>query len=354
MFQKSAGLALICILAFSLLISGCASESAKEPPKAPKDFGLAAALWTACHECNLESVRWMIEADANVNAALGDNLTTPLMETVRSYDNKCPAEIVAMLVEAGAEINKQDINGNTALHYAAKYNCGQFHWDAVKTLLENGADPVILNKLNQTPLELATQVYCPEKIEIITEYINAKKDSAMVVLLPEPDGKVGKLEVKNPQGTQLLDKPKTVVSVDDVGRPPQKPKAISDAEIDRIFGSALKARPQQPVYYTLYFKTGTTELSATSKMVVPQILQSVKKREPADVSIVGHADTKGTKAYNIRLSTRRAQIVADFLKNAGLNLRNVEITSHGEAFPVVQTGDGVDEPLNRRVEVTIR
>lgn len=32
----------------------------------------------------------------------------------------------------------------------------------------------------------------------------------------------------------------------------------------------------------------------------------------------------------------------------------LEITSHGEANPLVPTGDNVSEPRNRRVEVTVR
>jgi outer membrane protein OmpA-like peptidoglycan-associated protein len=32
----------------------------------------------------------------------------------------------------------------------------------------------------------------------------------------------------------------------------------------------------------------------------------------------------------------------------------IEITSHGESDPLVQTPDGVREPRNRRVELSIR
>jgi outer membrane protein OmpA-like peptidoglycan-associated protein len=182
----------------------------------------------------------------------------------------------------------------------------------------------------------------------------AKKDSTLVVLLPDPDGNVGKVQISNQEGSQTLDKVSNVVAIDDEGDAPKKQKAMKEGDIVKIFEGALLARPQQPVYYQLYFKSGTTQLSTSSKAVVPQILQSVKEREPADVSIVGHTDTAGSKAYNVRLSTRRARIVHDFLEKAGLKLRGVEITSHGEAFPMVPTGDGVHEPRNRRVEVTIR
>jgi outer membrane protein OmpA-like peptidoglycan-associated protein len=41
------------------------------------------------------------------------------------------------------------------------------------------------------------------------------------------------------------------------------------------------------------------------------------------------------------------------LLNAGKSL-TIEVTSHGERNPLVQTPDNTAEPKNRRVEVTVR
>ncbi len=186
MIHVSAKWALIFMIAATLGITGCASKKEDAPkPQAAKDYGLANALWSACQECNIETVRQLIDAGADLNASTGMHGTTALMETVRSYDNKCPAEMVAMLVEAGARINQQDKRGYTALHYSAQFNCGQAHIDATRALLENGADPGLLSKDMRTPLELATRARCADKVDLLVEHIKSyrmKLDS----VIPDP------------------------------------------------------------------------------------------------------------------------------------------------------------------------
>ena len=46
--------------------------------------------------------------------------------------------------------------------------------------------------------------------------------------------------------------------------------------------------------------------------------------------------------------------VGALLAAEGIDPGALEITSHGEANPLVPTGDNVSEPRNRRVEVTVR
>ena len=42
------------------------------------------------------------------------------------------------------------------------------------------------------------------------------------------------------------------------------------------------------------------------------------------------------------------------LVSAGLSLGQIEVGSHGESNLLVPTADNVNEPRNRRVEVTVR
>jgi outer membrane protein OmpA-like peptidoglycan-associated protein len=54
------------------------------------------------------------------------------------------------------------------------------------------------------------------------------------------------------------------------------------------------------------------------------------------------------------LALKRAESTRERLVEAGLELKRVEVSSHGENNPVIPTADNVAEPKNRRVEVTIR
>jgi outer membrane protein OmpA-like peptidoglycan-associated protein len=71
------------------------------------------------------------------------------------------------------------------------------------------------------------------------------------------------------------------------------------------------------------------------------------------VVVVGHTDTSGSPAYNVRLSERRAKAVADALVGLGVAQTALQVDWKGETMPAVATGDGVKEPLNRRSTIDI-
>jgi len=176
-----------------------------------------------------------------------------------------------------------------------------------------------------------------------------------VVLLPEDDGKVGQIEVKsNEGGSQIVDKAghKTVVS-SKTGKPSEPVKA-NEEELKKDYGAIKDIQPEKPISYTLYFKLNSDELTAESKKLIPEVLVEIKKREPCEVSIIGHSDTLGDDKYNIKLSTKRAISVKDILIKEGVKLQKLLVDSFGENDPVVKTADNVSEPLNRRVEIMVR
>jgi outer membrane protein OmpA-like peptidoglycan-associated protein len=135
--------------------------------------------------------------------------------------------------------------------------------------------------------------------------------------------------------------------------PPIVPIKVSDQEVAAIFGQVLAAMPTAPVRFILYFERDI-ELTPEAKELVPQILAAIKERRSVDTSVVGHADTAGSREYNYRLSRRRAEAVAQLLVAGGVALKTLDVTSHGKDNPAVPTGDKVSEPRNRRVEVTVR
>jgi len=59
--------------------------------------------------------------------------------------------IAKVLLEHGADVNRQSDNGNTPLHLAALWE----HYETAKLLLASGADVTIRNENGETPQELA-------------------------------------------------------------------------------------------------------------------------------------------------------------------------------------------------------
>jgi len=65
--------------------------------------------------------------------------------------------------------------------------------------------------------------------------------------------------------------------------------------------------------------------------------------------IAGHTDRVGSDSSNLTLSRKRANAIAAWFKNRGLSIP-IAWEGFGESAPAVKTGDGVDEPRNRRVD----
>ena len=69
------------------------------------------------------------------------------------------------------------------------------------------------------------------------------------------------------------------------------------------------------------------------------------------VLLRGHTDREGSAAYNVHKSERMAGAVRRELVSLGIPPSVITIEGLGESAPLVETQDGVREPLNRRVEV---
>ncbi|QIO55406.1 DUF4384 domain-containing protein [Rhizobium leguminosarum] len=85
-----------------------------------------------------------------------------------------------------------------------------------------------------------------------------------------------------------------------------------------------------------------------------ELLEALKEQKPGRIILIGHTDRRGGDDYNQKLSERRAQAVADFLKSNGLDA-TIDAEGRGASEPVDVTAtanlteDDVDA-LNRRVE----
>lgn len=177
---------------------------------------------------------------------------------------------------------------------------------------------------------------------------------SVVVLLPDPgDGNVGRAVVSNGVGATELSAARESTTVN----PNQAPAPVvvmNEADVTRLFGDVLATLPAAPQRFLLYFRFESEELTEESRALLPQILQAVKNRPFPDVAVVGHTDTTGTNAGNYELGLRRANAIRSRLVEAGIDAALIEVSSHGESDLLVKTADGVAEPRNRRVEITVR
>ena len=177
---------------------------------------------------------------------------------------------------------------------------------------------------------------------------------SMVVLVPDPDGSVGRITVSNAAGSVEIDQANQATVVHGDRKAPASPTALDPDEIEATFAAVLSNPPPPPVHFIFYFQSDAVDLQMRSRRLLPEIVSMITRRMPTRVSVVGHSDTQGDTVYNLELSLRRAKAVKQLLVEQGIEERFIDVSSHGEENPLVKTGDNVANARNRRVEVIVR
>ncbi|MBF0153012.1 MAG: OmpA family protein [Magnetococcales bacterium] len=175
-----------------------------------------------------------------------------------------------------------------------------------------------------------------------------------IILLPDDNGSVGKAFIETRAGSVVLDKANEGTHLTKATENPEAPAIVAKEEIETRYAAAVAARSRKPAQFILYFHTGGTTLTPASQSKLPEILETLKKWRVPEVAVIGHTDLVGSEETNYRLALDRARSVRDMLTGIGMPASTIEVTSHGKQNPLIATADGVDEPRNRRVEVTIR
>jgi OOP family OmpA-OmpF porin len=178
--------------------------------------------------------------------------------------------------------------------------------------------------------------------------------TARIVLLPDLDGKVGKISVTTAAGSQMLNQPWESTELVSADLLPSKPQIMDEKEVRTIFKDALAAQPNPTVSFMIYFKRGSTVLTDKSLQLIPEILEAIKSQNSNHVGVMGHTDTVASVEYNRKLSQRRAKSVADLLVSRGVDRAVVEIEFYGKEKLLIKTPDGMAEARNRRVEIIVR
>lgn len=176
-----------------------------------------------------------------------------------------------------------------------------------------------------------------------------------VVLVPDANGKVGKVDVKTASGTTVLSKDKESTRASNANQAPSRPVLLSNDKIQDMFAAALAKEPDAPVHTVFHFSSGSAEMQANDREELEKTKAAIETRKSCDISVIGHSDSVGDNSTNKGISIKRAEAVAKALTDIGVAKECMQdIRYYGESDPAIPTGDNVDEPRNRRVEVEIR
>jgi len=99
------------------------------------------------------------------------------------------------------------------------------------------------------------------------------------------------------------------------------------------------------------FDFDSAVLKPEMKSVLSDFADTVKASPGQEsVTVIGHTDSTGPEAYNMKLSVRRAQSAADYLDSLGVG--PITIEGRGETQPIADNSTREGRAQNRRIEIT--
>jgi len=108
----------------------------------------------------------------------------------------------------------------------------------------------------------------------------------------------------------------------------------------------------------VYFDFDKSDIRADAKNDLDSIIKIMKAHPEWNLKVSGHADCRGSDAYNIALSQRRAASVVKYLSARGISASRMQAQGFGESQLKNRCSDGVpcseaEHQVNRRVEFVL-
>ncbi|RKQ51056.1 type IX secretion system PorP/SprF family membrane protein [Roseivirga pacifica] len=105
---------------------------------------------------------------------------------------------------------------------------------------------------------------------------------------------------------------------------------------------------------TIYFATNQTKLLTNFRQELEALVEDISLEGKKYLIVVeGHTDSTGPYDLNQRLSLKRAQIIANFLLEAGISPDLIKVFGRGESLPLSENSSAAGRAINRRVEVRL-
>lgn len=125
-------------------------------------------------------------------------------------------------------------------------------------------------------------------------------------------------------------------------------KDIAGARVERV-GEGIRITFDSGIL----FDVDKAELKPVSKENIAKLANVLKKYEDTNILIEGHTDATGSEEYNLELSRKRAQTVANYLSTLGISPTRFTIMGYGESQPLMTNDTPEGRAANRRVEIGI-
>ncbi len=96
------------------------------------------------------------------------------------------------------------------------------------------------------------------------------------------------------------------------------------------------------------------DLNEDARRMLDEVTEWLKDNPELNVEIGGHTDSRGSDAYNQKLSENRAKAVYDYFVSHGVSASRLSYKGYGESRPIATNETDEGRQRNRRVELQIQ
>lgn len=127
-----------------------------------------------------------------------------------------------------------------------------------------------------------------------------------------------------------------------------------DGKLGGVYSPSVRGIVPHALPLPITFEYDRSDLTGIGEQAARELVRAIQEQQPARVSVIGHTDVRGGVEHNLKLSRDRAQTVAAFLRQSGLEIQ-IEALGVGANEPLrVEDSAGLTQDdiyaLNRRVE----
>ncbi len=111
-------------------------------------------------------------------------------------------------------------------------------------------------------------------------------------------------------------------------------------------------KPRRAIDLEVRFESGSAKLTKSARSLLARLATALKDQRLAAsrFEVTGHTDASGKRAYNQKLSERRARAVVAYLANS-LGVKRSRLTATGKGEDALKDPLNANSSANRRVEI---
>jgi outer membrane protein OmpA-like peptidoglycan-associated protein len=117
------------------------------------------------------------------------------------------------------------------------------------------------------------------------------------------------------------------------------PDTAAFQEIKKDIGLDKIETGKKVVLMNIFYDYNKSSLRASSFNELDKVVELLNKNPKMKVELGAHSDSRGSDAYNLKLSQDRAQSCVDYLTSKGINKARLNAKGYGESKPIISETD---------------